>query len=345
MGKVRSVAFSAACVVLCGCSEPLYLTSPDGAKTGNSYTLMAPYVTQVSNRVNVTIMPGAKGTTGMDGKPTPPGPPTVSVSVLPVPTARSFLYLKNNALFATNANVGVGMDGLLTSSDTASAQQVTSILTELAQTAGVAVGAKLVHPAPGKPSTDRDTCIGDLQKLVSSGPAYGVWDYTGGQATVSLPPGASSTFFVQLATPTGIQYTQENVAGERDGILAYYPVPTTATLFCAATAPKGGEPGNPLQMSADLVIYPYLDSHFVNVQRDGLTSPTDTLTFNQGFLTGHKYTNQSSAKTVVDTITAPVRALLPSVSVTQSTQIQTGGGKPDQTTSTTQSTSSPPKGP
>jgi hypothetical protein len=50
-------------------------------------------------------------------------------------------------------------------------------------------------------------------------------------------------------------------------------------------------------------------------------------------------------KDIVRAVTAPVRALMPSVTITTNTQLQTGGGKPDQTTTSTQTQTAPPKGP
>src|SRR5262249_3347568 len=91
------------------------------------------------------------------------------------------------------------------------------------------------------------------------------------------------------------------------------------------------------------VINIYTQSRFVDPQRDFLTGPQDTLTFNAGFIVAHKYSNQSSVKTIVDTLTAPIRAMIPSVPIQQNTQIQTGGGKPEQTTTTTSTTIGPPK--
>ncbi len=89
-------------------------------------------------------------------------------------------------------------------------------------------------------------------------------------------------------------------------------------------------------MALPQVLNIYLDSDFINPQRDFLTNPQNTLTFDRGVVTGHKYVAQSSAKTVVDTVTALPRAFVPSVSFTSNTQVVTGGGKPAQTTTTTQ---------
>jgi hypothetical protein len=55
----------------------------------------------------------------------------------------------------------------------------------------------------------------------------------------------------------------------------------------------------------------FVQRQFLDPQRDFSTNRQDTLTFNADVVTAHKYTNQSSAKTVVDTITALIRALIP----------------------------------
>ena len=98
-------------------------------------------------------------------------------------------------------------------------------------------------------------------------------------------------------------------------------------------------------MSLPQVVNLYLYSYFINPQRDFLTNPQNTLTFDKGVITGHKYAAQSSAKTAVDIVTAIPRAITPSVTITTNTQVQTVGGKPSQTTTSTQTQTAPPKGP
>jgi hypothetical protein len=127
----------------------------------------------------------------------------------------------------------------------------------------------------------------------------------------------------------------------------FFLVPTAASILCVVT---GGSDKSPkaqqtFYLAPPTVLNLYNESHILNPQRDFLTNPQDTYTFSAGIITGHKYAGQSPVKTVVDTLTAPVRALMPSVQVTQTTQVQTGGGKPDQTTTTTQAQTGPSKGP
>lgn len=114
--------------------------------------------------------------------------------------------------------------------------------------------------------------------------------------------------------------------GAHYGLVAFYPVPSVATLNCRVGRRKFFE------LTPPQVINIYTESHLVDPQRDFFSNPQDTFTFSSGFVTGHKYAAQSPAKTIVDTVTAPVRALMPSVTITTNTQVQTGGGKPNQTT-------------
>jgi hypothetical protein len=84
----------------------------------------------------------------------------------------------------------------------------------------------------------------------------------------------------------------------------------------------------------------YTESHFMNPQRDFFTNPHDTITFTSGLITGHKFTGQSAAKTVIDTITAPIRSIMPSTTVTQTVTVAPTGK-----TTTNTTTTAPPKGP
>jgi hypothetical protein len=76
-----------------------------------------------------------------------------------------------------------------------------------------------------------------------------------------------------------------------------------------------------------------------NPQRGFFTAPHDGYTMQDGMLTGHKYSSQSYVKGFFDFATTPIKAAMPTTAT--STQIQTGGGKPDQTTQTTTYTYSP----
>jgi hypothetical protein len=93
-------------------------------------------------------------------------------------------------------------------------------------------------------------------------------------------------------------------------------------------------------LSAPTVTSLYTERHVLDPQRDFFSNPQDTFTFNAGIITGHKYANQSPAKTIVDTITGPIRSIMPSVTVTQSVAVSPTGK-----TTTTSTQTAPPKGP
>jgi hypothetical protein len=131
------------------------------------------------------------------------------------------------------------------------------------------------------------------------------------------------------------------------GFVAFFPVPATAKSECVVTRTidqllptTAATITSQFFLSPPTVVNLYTESHFLNPQRDFLTNPHDTFTFTAGLITGHKFTGQSAAKTLVDTITAPIRSLMPSVSVTQSVAVSPTGK-----TTTTSTQTGPPKGP
>jgi hypothetical protein len=134
----------------------------------------------------------------------------------------------------------------------------------------------------------------------------------------------------------------EAIGAVHPGLVAFFPVPARTAITCGlpdAQDPKA--PSEPILLSPPQIVYLYTESHFLDPQRDFLTSPQDGLSFSSGFIVRHKYTDQSAAKTVVDAVTQPIRSLFPSVSVTQGVSVSSTGAK-----STTTSTAiSPPKGP
>jgi hypothetical protein len=133
----------------------------------------------------------------------------------------------------------------------------------------------------------------------------------------------------------GQQVNNQTERQSRDGFVAFFPVPATAKIECEVDRLSPISTANVLLAAPSLVTL-YTESHFLNPRRDFLTNPHDTITFTAGLITGHKFTGQSAAKTVIDTITAPIRAIMPSVSVTQSTTVQSTGAS-SHTTSTTAS--------
>jgi hypothetical protein len=305
--------------------------------------------------------PPISGTLNTSCPPTEAAPSfSITFGVTTTPKSRAYLYLSRNAFFSDSVNISVDSNGMLSSSDSSSTQQITSILTELAQTAGQiasgGLGPLFKIDAIQKATTDpRKKCFSAIADLLRSGPYYVNYPFrTSWPRPNGFDPDVTLDFRLRsLATSTGQEgfdhAVQVNVSGGRpkvigwrNGLVAFYPVPAKATIACVVKTPGKGKTDT-IFLSAPSIINLYTTSQFVDPQRDFLTGPQDTFTFNAGFIVGHKYSDQSSAKTVVDTITAPLRALVPSVSSQQTIQVQTGGGKPDQTTSTTQTTTGAPK--
>ena len=278
----------------------------------------------------------------------PPQPPVLTINVSPIATSRGYLYLRRDAFFSDTVNVSVGNNGLLSSSETASVQQVTAILTELAQTAAAVLKPEF-KGLPAAPTGDRARCASTITELIKDAPYLTTLDAFenipyGGRTFRVYPQRPSPTDSVQISLrvkPTVRSSGQVRIGPEHPGLVAFFPVPALVALVCFVDHKADA----PILLTMPQIINLYTESHFLDPQRDFLTNPQDSITFTAGFITGHKHVNQSAAKTIVDTVTAPIRALFPSVSVVQTTQVQSGGGKPDQTTTTTQTTTSPPKGP
>lgn len=241
---------------------------------------------------------------------------------------------------------------MLSTSDSSSNQQFTAILTELAQTAGAINSAllteKVVIPGVSSPPPEDDITI--CKNEINKGRYTNMFDGI-------EPSDKILSYIIHSGVSTGVRKVSVSInlyldippvtTGERarigkdghNGLVAFYPVPATVTVNCVVGK------NSTIPLMPPTVVNLYIDSHFVDPQRDFLTNPQNTYTFCSGFICGHKYTDQSPAKTIVDTGTAPVRALMPSVQVTTNTAWQTGGGKPDQITTTTNTQTSPSKGP
>jgi hypothetical protein len=97
---------------------------------------------------------------------------SVIISVAPVPVRRAYLYLRKDAFYTDTVNVSVGSDGMLSSSDSSSQQQITNILNELAQTAAAVLGPRIAKEEEKPPAITRKLCFQDLNALVQSGPYY-----------------------------------------------------------------------------------------------------------------------------------------------------------------------------
>jgi hypothetical protein len=317
---------------------------------------------------------------------------TLGITVLP--TSHAYLYSTKNTLFSDAINVGTDSNGLLSNSESSSTQQITAILTELAQTAGLATspgaGAPTEQTSAKSKARARQKCFSALANEVQAGPFIettkprDVANMLKGKPwtvsldadpdvslVVTLKSARNSTKFVTLDEEETVE-----VKGKKrpfrwhKGLIAFFPVPAVATISCKVINDKADANDNGANdkakadakakaddkaktkandyyflLNPPTVVNLYAESQFLDPQRDFLTNPQDTFYFNGSFLIGHKYSAQSPAKTIVDTVTAPIRAFIPSVSVQQTTQVQTGGGKPDQTTTTTQTTVGAPKSP
>jgi hypothetical protein len=335
----------------------------------------------------------------------------ITLAVSASPAARGYLYLHRNAFFDDNVDFSVGTDGMLSSSDTVSTQEITAILTELAQTAAAA-GFKIedapLQPPPAPTEQEqqkkldadvRSVCYKAITSLVQTTPFYDtvefdqIADKTIPGDESKLPENRSKLVIFPQPGPKGspkdsasrgstltwtIPVKSANIPGDPNddsvsirfrlttridsysqavgkytrtgsfpGFVAFFPVAATARAECVVkrqipAAPVTGATSvtSTFLMSPQSVVNLYTESHLLDPQRDFLTNPHDTFTFTAGLITGHKFTGQSAAKTVVDTITAPIRALMPSVTVTQSVAVSPTGK-----TTTTSTQTAPPKGP
>ena len=299
-----------------GCGS-YYTTSLQGGDK-DGYQFIAPYVTSADTDISVSIIPGK----------TSSDPATATLSVLPIPKTRGYRYLKKSMLFSDMANVTVGADGFLSGSGSVSNQQITAILSTLGQTAGPMLYGFLAPNISG--GGDVHTCQSIIKEVA---PSYWRKPATLG-STVLYPDSATadqSAVISLVVEPSAIATEKkEEITTAVDGIVAFYPNPVIVSVSC-----KDGTGTTLMTPPTAVNLYSY--AAVIKPMRDFFSGPQDTLTFDHGFLTGHKFTDQSPVKTVIDTVTAPVRAIMPSVSVS----VQTGGGKPDQTTTTT----APSKGP
>jgi hypothetical protein len=97
---------------------------------------------------------------------------SVAISVTAVPTSHAFLYLTKNAFFSDTINVSVDNNGMLSNSDSSSTQQITAILTELAQTVAAASPLGRFGAAAPAPASPRQRCFSSIANLIKPGPYY-----------------------------------------------------------------------------------------------------------------------------------------------------------------------------
>jgi hypothetical protein len=289
---------------------------------------------------------------------------SVTFGVTSIPGRRAYLYMSKNAFFSDSINLQLDSNGFLSSSDSSSTQQFTAIFNELAATAGQLgfAGGEFVDARKGSGQGQegmgaRQRCFNAISDRLKYGP-YNV-NFSRWQSNENdgeFPPGVSLNFDLETGPTLSWEWQQtkafqkgfiENVDQQtkelpkHDGIMAFFPRPAMATIYCNVNMGDGKL--HRVYLSAPLMVNLYGWGRFVYPQRNFLTGPQDTLTFNGGFLVGHKYSDQSSAKTIVDAITQPIRSLNPSVGISQNVQVQSTPGKPAQTTTTTTTTLGVPK--
>lgn len=124
-----------------------------------------------------------------------------------------------------------------------------------------------------------------------------------------------------------------------EGFRAYISRPAMVRLACSVSGERITRKS--FDISAPQILLPHAHADWLVPTRDFFTNPTDSWTFSKGgFLTRHDHSVQSGAKTLVDTVTAPVRALMPSTTI--NTSVNSQPGRPD-TTTTSVTSNSPPR--
>jgi len=420
----KSSAISAVFLaVLCGCSEPIYFSSraaPNYTDKDNG-VFIAPYVTRVSDQVQVQIatasqstgvqnqtQPSAQtatkiqpqngsnatvsfttpaGVTGTAKAPdgstitiestnTPPTDDkggttkssklTVNLYIVPIALEGAYLYMRRNALFDNSVDFKIGPDGLPTSSDSNSTQEVTTILSDIASTAAGIVSRFAFNNQVS--SSSINDCYQAVAKLATTAPldadpvsfeddGTSKFSATFASAKGELPlmfsgrtlQGNSGNYYelalkIDHTSVTGWSDTKWKVTSStsqsdndvnQSGFSAYLPEQVTLQLVCypfprnAETAPVGA-------LSAPVVKNAWLERVWLNPVRDTFTSPKDTFSFVDGVITEHKFTNESGVKNAVEMLTSPAKAALSVLPVPSQTTKVTTVVAPTGTTKTTE---------
>ena len=124
---------------------------------------------------------------------------------------------------------------MLSSSDSSSVQQITAILNELAQTA-----APFAEFAEAIQSGDpRQTCYQTIVDLVKSVPYYNAYRLQPGERGWTAYMSDDKTVSLNLAfDPLVKPGPREKIGTSHDGLVAFFPVPATATIFCSVVKPE-----------------------------------------------------------------------------------------------------------
>jgi len=145
------------------------------------------------------------------------------------------------ALFSDAANVSISTDGLLSGADSSSTQQITAILTELAQTAAAVTGefavtGEAVPAAPPTKKDDRRKCLETVNKSASNLPFYRSHDILGTKHQFYPIYGSNKdSTYISLRLEVPPVTTDERATvkdGAQYGLVAFYPVPAVTTLVC-----------------------------------------------------------------------------------------------------------------
>jgi hypothetical protein len=340
-----------ALTVLSGCAQtnPIYFTK--ATSTDTTDVLMMPYFTKVDSRIAISIaLPKDK-----DGKVVNTSPPIITVAAINLPKERRYLYFHNDMWFNNTVDFQANSTGNPTKSDTSSVQQVIPMLTALGQAASqiMAMAGKAIIPAPlmqvekNKLTKFKEECDTAFSEVVKAPhPFYHEIHVSEGMEKDRTDANADLN---SLVTETGVNLAVEIDQDEKspvvaadaafEGYILHEPSSIIVSLVCIDKKDNTVK----LYLGTSPLIPVYRDRIKVNPQRAFWNNPTDTITSDNGIITGHKYTNQSPAKTFVDLITAPVKALLPSMTNTTTTTVVSVPGKPDQTSSTSTQTAAPPK--
>ena len=196
----------------------------------DEYAFIAPYFTRVKTQLTVSITPAKDQ------------PPSLLVSVSPIPAARGYLYLHKDTLFSDSVEVKT-VNGLLSSSDSSSQQALSAIIQELAQLIGSQIAE--FKPTDGKPElSDREICFKTIGDLVKTAPYYIALEPFESITTKGAsfpvyspppPPPPTKDRSVQIylyVKPSLGSMGQKGVRGMHPGLIAFFPVPATAKLLC-----------------------------------------------------------------------------------------------------------------
>jgi hypothetical protein len=172
--QTHNLTFSASCDLTSLILPPTKITVANAHP--DAYAVQNAKVDQGGVTKNIVVAAGPSTDPGeydshngtIQGVNCPPPADTFNVTftATPVGKTRGYLYLRRNAFFSDTVNVSVGSDGLLSSSDSSSVQQITAILNELAQTATSFFPTELAETVPSR--DPRQTCYETIINLVKS---------------------------------------------------------------------------------------------------------------------------------------------------------------------------------